>query len=108
MENKIFQDQPDISIVLAVYNEELSLAKELEIPYQIIAMSTDYDCWREGEESVSFEMVLKRMSENAHKVKQLLLNAIPKIANQNSKQVQEFGDEGFIKSKIRRSKARHS
>ena len=71
---------------------ECALAKELEIPYQTIAMSTDYDCWREGEESVTFDIILKRMSENAHKVKQLLLNAIPKIANQ---------DEDFIKSKIR-------
>ena len=39
MENKIFQDQPDISIVLAVYNEELSLAKELEIIKQAMDQS---------------------------------------------------------------------
>jgi len=71
---------------------ECALAKELEIPYQTIAMSTDYDCWKEGEEPVTFEMILKRMEENAHKVKQLLLKAIPKIANK---------DSDFIKSKIR-------
>jgi 5'-methylthioadenosine phosphorylase len=71
---------------------ECNLAKELEMPYQIIAMSTDYDCWKENEEAVNFEMVLKRMKENAYKVKQLLLEVIPKIANQ---------DQDFIKSKIR-------
>lgn len=71
---------------------EVILANELKIPYQNIAMSTDYDCWKEDEEPVSFEMILKRMSENASKVKELLLRAIPKIANV---------DEEFIKSKIR-------
>jgi 5'-methylthioadenosine phosphorylase len=46
-------------------------------------MSTDYDCWKEDEEPVTFEIVLKRMEENAHKVKQLLLKAIPKITKPN-------------------------
>ena len=30
---------------------EIFLANELKIPYQTIAMSTDYDCWKEDEES---------------------------------------------------------
>ena len=71
---------------------ECSLAKEIGIPYQTIAMSTDYDCWKKNEEPVTFEMVMQRMKENADKVKQVLLAAIPKIANK---------DEEFIKSKIR-------
>lgn len=52
---------------------EVSLANELAIPYQSIAMVTDYDCWKEDEESVSFDLVMKRMQENAEKVKQLLI-----------------------------------
>ena len=71
---------------------EVVLANELGIPYQTIAMSTDYDCWKEGEDSVTFEMVLKRMKENSEKVKKLLIEAIPRIANV---------DIEFIKSKIR-------
>lgn len=59
---------------------EVILANELKIPYQTIAMSTDYDCWREGEESVTWEMILSRMKENAEKVKRLLIEAIPKIS----------------------------
>lgn len=55
---------------------EVTLANELKIPYQSIAMVTDYDCWRQGEESVSFELILKRMDENAEKVKKLLIEAI--------------------------------
>jgi 5'-methylthioadenosine phosphorylase len=55
---------------------EVSLANELKIPYQSIAMVTDYDCWKEDEESVSFELVLKRMQENSEKVKKLLIKVI--------------------------------
>lgn len=58
---------------------EVILAGELGMPYQTIAMSTDYDCWKENEEPVTYEMVMKRMSENADKVKNLLLKAIPRI-----------------------------
>ncbi len=71
---------------------EVVLANELEIPYATIAMSTDYDCWKENEEPVTFEMVMQRMSENSEKVKKLLFEVIPKIAKR---------DEEFIKSKIR-------
>ena len=55
---------------------EVSLANEAGIPYQSIAMVTDYDCWKDNEEPVSFEMVLQRMKENAEKVKTLMLKVI--------------------------------
>ncbi|OGC09774.1 methylthioadenosine phosphorylase [candidate division WOR-1 bacterium RIFOXYA2_FULL_37_7] len=58
---------------------EVILANELGISYQTIAMSTDYDCWKDDEPPVTYEMVMQRMNENAEKVKQLLINAIPKI-----------------------------
>ncbi|MFA4967576.1 MAG: S-methyl-5'-thioadenosine phosphorylase, partial [Candidatus Margulisiibacteriota bacterium] len=58
---------------------EVILANELGIPYQTIAMSTDYDCWKENEEPVTYEMVMKIMGQNAEKVKKLLLKVIPKI-----------------------------
>jgi len=58
---------------------EVILANELGIPYQTIAMSTDYDCWKEGEAPVTFEMIMERMKENAEKVKTLLIKVIPGI-----------------------------
>lgn len=58
---------------------EVMLANELGIPYQTIAMSTDYDCWKENEEPVTFEMVMERMKENAGKVKQLIIKALGRI-----------------------------
>lgn len=58
---------------------EVILANELGIPYQSIAMVTDYDCWKEKVESVSFDLIMKRMQENAEKVKQLLIEAVSVI-----------------------------
>lgn len=58
---------------------EAILANELKIPYAAIAMSTDYDCWKEDEEPVTWEGVLKIFAENAEKVTKLLLTTISKI-----------------------------
>ncbi len=58
---------------------EVILAREAGICYQSIAMSTDYDCWKEGEEPVTWEMIVNIMNRNAENVKRLLLAAIGKI-----------------------------
>lgn len=58
---------------------EVILANEAGIPYAAIAMSTDYDCWKEDEKSVTWEEILKIFHENAQKVTSLLTNVIPKI-----------------------------
>jgi 5'-methylthioadenosine phosphorylase len=58
---------------------EVILANELQVPYQTIAMSTDYDCWKEDEEPVTFEMVMERMKENADKVKKLIIKSVGRI-----------------------------
>ena len=36
--------------------QEAKLAREAELCYACLAMVTDYDCWREGEEAVSGEV----------------------------------------------------
>lgn len=59
---------------------EVVLARELGLCYQAIAMSTDYDCWKEDEEPVTWDMILATMHKNSENVKQLLLKTISKIA----------------------------
>ena len=58
---------------------EVIIARELGLCYQIIAMSTDYDSWKEGEEAVTWEMISARMNDNADKVKKLILEVLPRI-----------------------------
>jgi 5'-methylthioadenosine phosphorylase len=59
---------------------EAALATEAAIPYAVVAMSTDYDCWKEDEAPVTWDEILAVFNENASKVKNLLVHAISKIA----------------------------
>jgi 5'-methylthioadenosine phosphorylase len=59
---------------------EVILARELGLCYQSIAMSTDYDCWKEEEEPVTWDMIVKIMKENADNVKELIKTTVPKIS----------------------------
>lgn len=58
---------------------EVILAREKKMHYAVIAMSTDYDCWHEEEEPVTWEMILATMKKNADNVINLFLGVIPKI-----------------------------
>jgi 5'-methylthioadenosine phosphorylase len=58
---------------------EVNLAREKKIHYATIAMSTDYDCWHEEEEPVTWEMIMETMKRNAENVIKLFLDVIPKI-----------------------------
>ncbi len=58
---------------------EACLAKEAKIPYQVINLITDYDCWRDGADAVTFEDVMKTMKENAEKVKRLIIEVLPVV-----------------------------
>ena len=58
---------------------EVVLAREAGICYAIVAMSTDYDVWKEHEQGVDIQMVLHTMKQNAENVKKLLIAAIPKV-----------------------------
>lgn len=58
---------------------EVALAREAGICYQTIAMSTDYDCWKVGEEPVTWDMIVSVMNRNARNVKKLIIKAISRI-----------------------------
>lgn len=61
---------------------EVVLAREAGICYQSIAMSTDYDCWKEDEEPVTWEMILATMKKNGDNVRGLLLRTLPRIQDE--------------------------
>ncbi len=58
---------------------ETILANEAGIPYATIAMSTDYDCWKEDEVPVTWEEILDIFGKNVDNVIALLINTIKKI-----------------------------
>jgi 5'-methylthioadenosine phosphorylase len=58
---------------------EVVLAREAGLHYASVAMPTDYDCWKAGEEAVDVSRVIKTFKENVDKVQKLLLETIPKV-----------------------------
>ena len=58
---------------------ECILSNEIGLPYAAVAMSTDYDCWKQDEKPVTWEEVLKVFKENVDKVTRLLTEVIPRI-----------------------------
>ena len=77
-ESKMFR-QWGADVINMSIAPEASLANEAGIPYAAVAMSTDYDCWKEDEESVSWEKVIEIFNKNAHNVTNLLIKAIEKL-----------------------------
>jgi len=51
---------------------EARLAREAEICYAMVAMVTDYDCWKDTGEHVSVEMVVATMKANTEALKGML------------------------------------
>ena len=78
-ESKMFQAWGADIINMSVATE-VALANEAQIPYAAVAMSTDYDCWKEDEEAVSWDAILEVFKSNADKVTKLLLETIPKVS----------------------------
>ena len=62
---------------------EIVLARELELEYQSIAMSTDYDCWHESKDEVTMEMIYAVMEKNVENVKKLIRQVLPLIHENN-------------------------
>jgi 5'-methylthioadenosine phosphorylase len=60
---------------------EAKLAREAEISYQMVCMSTDYDCWKEDEEAVNVEMVIENLHANAENAKKLLKAVVLDVYN---------------------------
>lgn len=58
---------------------EARLAREAELPYALVGMVTDYDCWREGE-AVEASAVVAGMRANAERARTLIerfVSALP-------------------------------
>src|SRR5688500_2541348 len=62
--------------------QEAKLAREAEICYSTIALVTDYDCWHEGHDAVTVEMVIQCLTQNVANAQKLIRAAISGLAGQ--------------------------
>jgi len=55
---------------------EYKLAREAEMHFAVIALSTDYDCWKENEAHVTVDAVMEIMKNNVSKAKAIIKDAV--------------------------------
>lgn len=58
---------------------EARLAREAELPYALVGIVTDYDCWRQGETPVEVEAVIAQLTANADTGRKLLWHLAAKL-----------------------------
>ncbi len=79
---------------------EAKLAREAEISYATLAMSTDYDCWHEGHDDVTVEAVVAVINANVALAQNIVRAAIPRIAAHKGPAPQSSALAGAIMSDL--------
>ena len=64
---------------------EAKLAREAGMCFGTLAMSTDYDCWHQGEEDVTLEMVIQVVKDNVKMAGQVLAEALMLLKDSEEK-----------------------
>jgi 5'-methylthioadenosine phosphorylase len=59
--------------------QEAKLAREAEICYATLALVTDYDCWHPNHDSVTVEMIIANLVQNAKTAQQVLADAVENL-----------------------------
>jgi 5'-methylthioadenosine phosphorylase len=77
---------------------EAKLAREAELPYALVAMVTDYDCWHPGHDHVTVDQVIRVLTGNADKARALIKRVAPKLGPQRtpSPAIDNVLDTAFI------------
>ena len=70
-----------LSIIGMTQVPESKLARELEMCFLPLSFVTDYDCWHEGTESVTVEMVIQFLNKNVENAGKLVQNIIGDLDN---------------------------
>jgi 5'-methylthioadenosine phosphorylase len=63
---------------------EAKLAREAELPYALVAMVTDYDCWHPGHDHVTVDAVIKVLLDNAVHARKLVCRLATKLGPERS------------------------
>jgi 5'-methylthioadenosine phosphorylase len=60
--------------------QEAKLAREAEIAYATLALSTDYDCWHPDHDSVTVEMVIQNLQKNAQNAQRVIQESVKRLS----------------------------
>ncbi len=81
-ESRVFRSW-GVSVIGMTNLPEARLAREAEICYSTLALSTDYDCWHESEDDVTVEAVIATLTKNVDNAKRVIRRAILSVDPRN-------------------------
>lgn len=58
---------------------EAKLAREAEICYGLVALTTDYDCWKDGEEDVTIDIVVENIRATTRAAQDIIKAAVSRM-----------------------------
>lgn len=76
--------------------QEAKLAREAEIAYATMALVTDYDCWYDGHDDVTADMVIAYLNKNVRNAQLVLKDAVKRVANKTTPNQFEGGTKNAI------------
>ena len=84
-ESRIYR-QWGVDVIGMTASPEAKLAREAEIAYAVMALSTDYDVWHQSADDVTVEMVINNLNRNVSLAKQIVKLAVPRLATMQNDQ----------------------
>lgn len=86
---------------------EAKLAREAELPYALVAMVTDYDCWHPDHDHVTVDTVIKVLTGNAQNARKLVMAVAPRLGPERapSPGIDNVLDTAFITAPDKRDAA---
>ncbi len=82
-ESKIYRNW-GVDVIGMTNLQEARLAREAELCYATIAMSTDYDCWHDAHDDVTVEAILEVMHRNVDNAKAVVRAVVPSLSGERS------------------------
>jgi 5'-methylthioadenosine phosphorylase len=64
--------------------QEAKLAREAEICYTTLALVTDYDCWHPEHDSVTVDLIVANLLQNAATAQKAIAEAVSRLGNQRT------------------------
>ena len=64
--------------------QEAKLAREAEICYATLALVTDYDCWHPDHDSVTVDLIIANLMQNAKTAQQVIAEAVASLPYQRT------------------------
>ncbi|NVD44928.1 S-methyl-5'-thioadenosine phosphorylase [Qipengyuania atrilutea] len=75
---------------------EARLAREAELPYALMTLVTDYDCWKEDEEPVSVDQVIEQLNANSEMARKTIEHFVKTLPEHRSPSPIDFALEDSV------------